>query len=124
MDGIRSYYARTEGDSVFAAYSAVMAMSVRANLNLASLSFLADLALHGNLEWTRGLADHKVALVSFLILVAVANYILARVTGVYQRRGAAAISNWQRPLKIYLFFTVILFLLSVSMVWIRRPAGI
>ena len=124
IDGVRSYYARREGDDGSAAFGAVMALSTLFIANVYGAGFLLNLLLHGGRftlgPWVRA---NRGGVLLFAILVIASHWLLAKQTGVYDRRGAPRTSVWSRRMRIYVCLTVCTSLLPLAVVVLRRLQG-
>ena len=124
IDGVRSYYARREGDDSSAAFGAVMALSTLFIANVSGAVSLLNLLLHGGRytlgPWVR--ANRGVVLL-FAVLVIALHWLLAKQTGVYDRRGTPRAPVWSRRMRMYVCLTACTFFLPVAIVVLRRLQG-
>jgi hypothetical protein len=115
MDGIRGYYARTEGDNAWAAYSAVLVLSLLSGVNLTAAALLVDIATDHRFAVIRTWATgHRLPHLIAMLLVVVLHLAFARQQGFFQRRGPSRSLTWRKRLRIYIAFTVVMFVIAVS----------
>jgi len=121
MDGIRGYFARKEGDSAGAAYSAVMVLSLLLVVNLTSAAQLIDVATDHRFAvirtWSAG---HTLRHLLAILLVPVLHVAFARQQGLFERRGPSRSQTWRRWLRGYIAATAILFLITIYVTFVTR----
>lgn len=120
MDGLRSYYAKREGDNSSAAISAALLLALLLAINVASILMLVDVAIHDELKIADWISDNRG--VSFLIPagIAAAHLAFAKVTGVYDRRGQASSPNWALAMKAYIAATATTFCAALLTIAVCR----
>ncbi len=121
MDGLRSYYARTEGDNADAVSSALCAMSLLMSVNVVCLTAFLDVALHGTFVWVSWISDHKLLALPLPISILVLNYFLAKTFGIYGRRGTQAARNWKPHFISYVVTSALLFVIFLVLAMMLRP---
>jgi hypothetical protein len=114
MDGLRSYYARREGDNVSASFSAVALLSTLFIANISGTVFLTNELLHGGtMTLAPWILANRGAVVLVSLSIVALHWLLAKKTGVYGRRGAARAPDWARRFRVYLWSSVCIFSLPV-----------
>lgn len=105
MDGVRSHYARREGDDWVAAFSAAMLMSLLLTLNISAFIIILDLLLHHELRVVSWIASNRGVVLPVPIAIAILHVLFAKTQGIYDRRGGPRSLSWARSLRIYVFLT-------------------
>jgi hypothetical protein len=101
FDGLRSYYEQHEGGKSSPAFSAAMALSFVACLNLASAVILVD-HLSGDRVWlVARLLENKLLALGVGVLVAAAHVVGAKHAGLYTRLGPARRAAWKTMFIVY-----------------------
>lgn len=116
IDGVRSHFAKKEGDDWAASFSSAMLFSALCAVNLLGALVLVDLALNGNLESVDWLNSNRLALIGIMIAIGALHLYFARVAGVYDRRGGPRFPGWQRRVKIYAAVTACNFVLPIAII--------
>jgi hypothetical protein len=101
FDGLRSYYEQREGIKSSPAFSAAMALSFIASLNLASAVILIDY-LAGDRAWLGArLMENKLLVLGVGGVMAAVHVIGAKHTGLYTRLGPARRPAWKTMFLVY-----------------------
>jgi hypothetical protein len=124
IDGMRSYYARREGDDTSAAFGAVMALSTLFIANVSAAVMLLNELLHGG-RMTLGpwIRSNRGVVVLFAVLVIGTHWLLAKRSGIFARHGAPRAPLWARRMRAYVWCTVCLSLLPVAIVLLHCLQG-
>lgn len=113
IDGVRSYYARREGDNSAASFSAAMLLSAILALNVVSATIFLDLALYRELRSATWVGAHRGLAALVPTGIAAAHLVFAKVAGVYNRRGSARTASWSGTLRVYVGATILLFVIAL-----------
>jgi hypothetical protein len=121
IDGVRSHYARREGDDSSAAYGAVMALSTLFIANVYGAGFLLNELLNrGHVTLGPWIRSNRGVVILFAILVIAFHWLLAKQTGVYNRRGGPRAPLWAHRFRIYVWLTVCISLAPIAIVIARH----
>ena len=111
MRGLKGHYAQR--DSRPATFAAVSLLSTLFVANIASATILLNQFLHeGRITLRPWVNANRGAILLFAISVLVAHELLARLSHLYGDAGSAA-APWKQRFRLYLAFTVALFILPL-----------
>jgi len=119
MDGLRSWYARKEGDNPYAAFSAVSLLTALLLANLMSTFVLADLLLFPGIFQSTYRFRALIIVPSAVALMAL-HLLFAKKSGIYYRHGGPRSESWSRSASIYIGFTVVYLVFVMVGVALRR----
>ena len=123
IDGLRSYYAKREGDDWAAAFNAAMAAAVLFILNLSAVVMLVDLLINHDLKLVSWLTANRIVLVIISVTIAALHVCFAKLTGVYDRHGGPRNPSWASHLRAYITVTVCTCVLSIVAILAMRNSG-
>lgn len=108
LNGVRSYYARREGDDWIASFSAIMVMTGLLTLNLMAAMIMVESFFFGEPRFSEWVGDHRPTYLLGPLGVAGAHAFLAWKAGIFSRNRPAASSAWPRRLRFYVAATAFL----------------
>lgn len=120
IDGVRSHYARREGDDWVASFSATMLLSALMGINVVSLTAGMDILLHQEFTlriWSR---EYRAWTLIVAIGIAVLHVLFARYAGVYDRRGGPRSPSWGKRMRAYIAATIGTFALVIVAIIMSR----
>lgn len=113
LDGLRSFYARHEGDDSTAAFSAAVLLAAMMVLNLLNGLILFDVFSIGRLQAVSWLLDHKIVMLAGLAIVLLAHLALLEYSGISRRRGPPLLAEWRRVMAVYVALTIGLLIVAM-----------